>query len=184
MLNIPRPPYSMLGYGRTITRTNMNVLINNGPGAGGGRNRRGKKGNLPNTFDDDCSYMPQIWGIVFEDLDPRVSFFSLVGVGFLVLSLDRVLKLYKVKAHKRLATQKQIFCSWNWTFAYLESDRYWLVLPLICGTRKFARLSCGISADGRLFCDFIWVLWAFQVLHISIGMQSGRMTQCYININC
>ena len=32
-------------------------------------------GNLLNTFDDDCSYMPQIWGIVFEDLDPRVSFF-------------------------------------------------------------------------------------------------------------
>ena len=26
-----------------------------GPGAGGGRKRRGKKGNLPNTFDDDCS---------------------------------------------------------------------------------------------------------------------------------
>ena len=25
-------------------------------------------------------------------------------------------------------------------------------------TREFARLSCGISVDGRLFCDFIWVL--------------------------
>ena len=45
----------MLGYNRTITRTNINVLINIGPGAGGGRKRRGKKGNLPNTFDDDCS---------------------------------------------------------------------------------------------------------------------------------
>ena len=44
----------MLGYNRTITRTNINVLINIGPGAGGGRKRRGKKGNLPNTFDDDC----------------------------------------------------------------------------------------------------------------------------------
>ena len=55
LLNIPRPPYSMLGYNRTITRTNINVLINIGPGAGGGRKRRGKKGNLPNTFDDDCS---------------------------------------------------------------------------------------------------------------------------------
>ena len=55
MLNIPRPPYSMLGNNRTITRTNINVLINIGPGAGGGRKRRGKKGNLPNTFDDDCS---------------------------------------------------------------------------------------------------------------------------------
>ena len=54
MLNIPRPPYSMLGYNRTIARTNINVLINIGPGAGGGRKRRGKKGNLPNTFDDDC----------------------------------------------------------------------------------------------------------------------------------
>ena len=55
MLNIPRPPYSTLGYNRTIARTNINVLINIGPGAGGGRKRRGKKGNLPNTFDDDCS---------------------------------------------------------------------------------------------------------------------------------
>ena len=44
----------MLGYNRTITHTNINVLINIGPGAGGGRKRRGKKGNLPNTFDDDC----------------------------------------------------------------------------------------------------------------------------------
>ena len=44
----------MLGYNRTITRTNINVLINIGPGAGGGRKRRDKKGNLPNTFDDDC----------------------------------------------------------------------------------------------------------------------------------
>ena len=55
MLNIPRPPYSMLGYNRTIARTNINVLINIEPGVGGGRKRRGKKGNLPNTFDDDCS---------------------------------------------------------------------------------------------------------------------------------
>ena len=54
LLNIPRPPCSMLGYNRTITRTNINVLINIGPGAGGGRKRRDKKGNLPNTFDDDC----------------------------------------------------------------------------------------------------------------------------------
>ena len=50
LLNIPRPPCSMLGYNRTITRTNINVLINIGPGAGGGRKRRGKKGNLPNTL--------------------------------------------------------------------------------------------------------------------------------------
>ena len=59
LLNIPRPPYSMLGYNRTITRTNINVLINIGPGAGGGRKRTGKKGNLPNTFVDDCRYKMQ-----------------------------------------------------------------------------------------------------------------------------
>ena len=47
----------MLGYNKTITRTNINVLINIGPGAGGGRKRTGKKGNLPNTFDDDCSFV-------------------------------------------------------------------------------------------------------------------------------
>ena len=46
----------MLGYKRIITRTNINVVIKIGPGAGKGRKRRGKKGNLPNTFDDDCSY--------------------------------------------------------------------------------------------------------------------------------
>ena len=40
MLNIPRPPNS-------ITCTNINVLVNIGPGAGGGRKRRGKKGNFP-----------------------------------------------------------------------------------------------------------------------------------------
>ena len=49
----------MLGYNRTIRRTKINVLINIGPGAGGGRKRTGKKGNLPNTFDDDCSYKMQ-----------------------------------------------------------------------------------------------------------------------------
>ena len=41
---------------RTITRTNSNILINIGPGAGGGRKKRRKKGNLPNTFDDDCRF--------------------------------------------------------------------------------------------------------------------------------
>ena len=44
----------MLGYNRTIARTNINVLINIWPGVEGGRKRRGIKGNLPNTFDDDC----------------------------------------------------------------------------------------------------------------------------------
>ena len=57
LLYIPHPPCSMLGYNRTIVRTNINVLINIGPGVGGGRKRRGKKGNLPNTFDDDCSFV-------------------------------------------------------------------------------------------------------------------------------
>ena len=57
MLNIPHPPYSMLGYNRTITSKNINVLINIGPGAGGGRKRRGKKSILPNIFDDDCRYV-------------------------------------------------------------------------------------------------------------------------------
>ena len=40
----------MLGYNRTIARTNIKVLINIGPGAGGGGKRRGEKGNLPNTL--------------------------------------------------------------------------------------------------------------------------------------
>ena len=34
-------------------------MINIGPWAGGGRKRAGKKGNLPNTFVDDCRYKMQ-----------------------------------------------------------------------------------------------------------------------------
>ena len=55
MLNIPRPPYSMLGYNRTIMPTNINVLLNIGPEAGEEGKKKGKNSNLPNTFDDDCS---------------------------------------------------------------------------------------------------------------------------------
>ena len=33
--NIPRPLYSMLRYNKTITRTNINVLLNIGPGTRG-----------------------------------------------------------------------------------------------------------------------------------------------------
>ena len=44
----------MLGYNRT-TRTHIKVLLNIGPGAGLGTKKRGKKSNLSNTFDDDCS---------------------------------------------------------------------------------------------------------------------------------
>ena len=54
LLNIHCSPYSMLGCNRTITRANMNVLLNTGPGAGGGRKKRSKKSDLPNNFDDDC----------------------------------------------------------------------------------------------------------------------------------
>jgi len=43
LLNIPRLPYSMLGYNRTIRCTNFNVLLNIGPGAWGGRKKIGKK---------------------------------------------------------------------------------------------------------------------------------------------
>ena len=43
----------MLGYNRTITRANINVLLNTGPGAGGRKEKKEvKKGNIPNTFDD------------------------------------------------------------------------------------------------------------------------------------
>ena len=46
LLNIPRHPYSMLGYNRTSTRTNINVLLNIGLGGGGGgggeRNKQDK----------------------------------------------------------------------------------------------------------------------------------------------
>ena len=37
----------MLGYNRTVTYTNINVLLNIGSGAGEGRKKRGKKSNLP-----------------------------------------------------------------------------------------------------------------------------------------
>jgi len=44
----------MLGCNRTITGTNINVLLNIGAGAGEGGKKRGKISNLPNTFDNDC----------------------------------------------------------------------------------------------------------------------------------
>ena len=47
----------MLGCNRIITRTNINILLNIGPGAGGGRKKRGRKSNLPNTLDDDCRFI-------------------------------------------------------------------------------------------------------------------------------
>ena len=43
LLNTPRPPYSMLRYNKTITRTNINVLLNIGPGTRGGEEGGGKK---------------------------------------------------------------------------------------------------------------------------------------------
>ena len=45
LLNIPRSRYSVLGYNRTVTRTNFKVSLNTGPGGGGeiGREKRGKK---------------------------------------------------------------------------------------------------------------------------------------------
>ena len=55
LTNIPRPPYSMLGYNTTITPTNINVLLNTGPEAGGETKKRGENSNLPNNFDDNCS---------------------------------------------------------------------------------------------------------------------------------
>ena len=40
---------------RTITRTNINVLLNIGPGEDGGREKKEvKNSNLANTFDGDC----------------------------------------------------------------------------------------------------------------------------------
>ena len=52
------PPYSaMLGYNRTITRSNCQALFNIGPGAGVSEGKRELKSNsLLNTFDDDCSW--------------------------------------------------------------------------------------------------------------------------------
>ena len=46
----------MLGHVTTITHKNNLVLSNIDPGAGGTSTRKVKIGNLPNIFDDDCSY--------------------------------------------------------------------------------------------------------------------------------
>ena len=46
----------MLGYNRTIRITKNNVLLNIGPGAGEGREKKEvKKNSLPNNFDDNCT---------------------------------------------------------------------------------------------------------------------------------
>ena len=41
----------MVGYNRITTRTNIKVLLNIGPGAGGGRKKENNSSSLPNTFD-------------------------------------------------------------------------------------------------------------------------------------
>ena len=53
-LNILHPPYTMLRNNRTITLTNIDVLLKNGQGWGERRNKREKSSSLSNTFDDDC----------------------------------------------------------------------------------------------------------------------------------
>ena len=58
--------------------------------------------------------------------------------------------------------------------AIFRSNCATLNVPISRGEpREFARLSCGISGHGRLFCNFIWVLsellWTFRLLHISTG---------------
>ena len=57
LLNTPRAPYSMLGHVTTITHKNNLVLSNIDPGAGGTSTKKVKIGNLPNIFDDDCSFL-------------------------------------------------------------------------------------------------------------------------------
>ena len=69
----------MLGYNRTITRTNINVLINIGPGARGERKRRGKKRNLPNIFDDNCKYHIVKQQIKDETTSAPTSFPAVLG---------------------------------------------------------------------------------------------------------
>ena len=59
LLNIPRPLFLMLGYNRTITRKGINILLNIGPGVGGGGKKEVKSSRLPNTFGDDCSLLRQ-----------------------------------------------------------------------------------------------------------------------------
>ena len=49
----------MLGYNRTITRKGINILLNIGPGVGGGGKKEVKSSRLSNTFDDDCSLLRQ-----------------------------------------------------------------------------------------------------------------------------
>ena len=50
MPNIPRPPYSMLGYNRTITPTNIRFAQHWARGGGGRKKKRGKNSNLPNRL--------------------------------------------------------------------------------------------------------------------------------------
>ena len=48
----------MLGYNRTMTHANINVLLNNRPGGEGRKEkRRLKSSSLHNTFDDDCRFL-------------------------------------------------------------------------------------------------------------------------------
>lgn len=46
----------LLGHNRTISPTNIKRLLNIGPRGRGRKEKRGKKSNFPNTFDNDCRF--------------------------------------------------------------------------------------------------------------------------------
>ena len=90
LLNIPRSRYSVLGYNRTVTRTNINVSLNTEPGAERGREKRGKKSRPSHSL---CTDPPSSREVKLRHV------------------------VYEVWSMSYLCFSFQIWYFWNWTRA-------------------------------------------------------------------
>ena len=67
LLNTPVPPPVQCWDITEQLRATIKVLLNTGPGAGGGRKKEVKKATFPTLLDDDCSYNKELAINVFVE---------------------------------------------------------------------------------------------------------------------
>ena len=94
-------------------------MINIGPGAGGGRKRRGKKSILPNIFDDDCRLIdnifmndplhPSISGLFLNDISDHLPIFSLILYNNSTSDKDKYVFFREKNAHNLSAFKDELY---------------------------------------------------------------------------